>query len=488
MLQSIPFSFCFFCVLNGFAQAKEAFYINKEITEIYVDVLHLNFDEADEKLRRKSVANNALRHLTANLNDFLKIFVTEDRQLYEKLSKLKVERLKEIEKADHTSPFYLYSIAEINLQWAMLRIKFNDRFKAVMELRKALSNIEKNNTLFPDFYLNLKVNGLLKAFSGAIPENYHWISELFGFQGTVKDGLQDLQKLENQLKSDSPYHFLLTEIVFFQAFITLNLSGEIPNYQAWYEKIDKLKIKGPLIQFCGASIAAKERNLEKIAHFLNQPSRQVGNFCYLHFLRGELALYRAEKNAETYFNRYLNCFKGSTYVKAAYQKIAWSQLLQNDMKGYQNTMTLVRNEGKAETDEDKMALAEADRLQTPNVALLRVRLLFDSGQYEEALHKIRELEPAKDLMYEYYYRLGRIMHLLNKLDEALKHYQLSVSHKDNEWDYFAASALFYSGEIHLMRRDKEQAKTFFNKVLQEKNHPYKNSLDAKAKSRLQLCK
>lgn len=487
MLQSIPFLFCAICALNSLAQSKEPFYVNKELTEIYADALQLNFDAADDKLQRASIRNNALRHLTANLNDFLKIFVTEDRQLYEKLSKQKIERLKALDKADQTSPFYLYSIAEINLQWAILRIKFNDRFKALIELRKALSHIEKNNTLFPDFYLNLKVNGLLKAFSGAIPENYHWISEFLGFKGSVKEGLDDLKLLEKKIKADSPFHFLLTEAVFFQAFITLNLLGEPPDFAYWYRKLDRLKIKGPLIQFCGASIAAKERNMEKMAQYLNQPDQQLGNFCYLHFLRGELALYRGEKNADTWFHRYLNCFKGSTYVKAAYQKIAWNQLLQNDIKGYYNSMILVRNEGKAETDEDKMALAEANSLKKPHPELLSVRLLFDSGQYSEALHKIHALNPTKDLLYEYHYRLGRILHLRNELDEALSHYELSIRYKDNDSDYYAASALFYSGEIHLSRADKALAKTFFTKVLQEKNHPYKNSLDAKAKSRLQLC-
>ena len=46
-------------------------------------------------------------------------------------------RLKKFKNSDVNSPFYLYTQADIYLQWALVRIKFKEYFSAAIEIEKA---------------------------------------------------------------------------------------------------------------------------------------------------------------------------------------------------------------------------------------------------------------------------------------------------------------------------------------------------------------
>ena len=79
-----------------------------------------------------------------------------------------------IKEGDRDSPFYLYTQADIHLQWAITRVKFEDYFQAVMEIKRAFNLLTKNQELFPDFMPNQKNLGLLHALIGTVPDQYRW--------------------------------------------------------------------------------------------------------------------------------------------------------------------------------------------------------------------------------------------------------------------------------------------------------------------------
>jgi hypothetical protein len=52
-----------------------------------------------------------------NYADFLTAYATDTRNVYENLKRNKEVRLVNIGSGDMSSPYYLYTQAEINLQW-----------------------------------------------------------------------------------------------------------------------------------------------------------------------------------------------------------------------------------------------------------------------------------------------------------------------------------------------------------------------------------
>jgi len=114
-------------------------------------------------------------------------------------------------------------------------------------------------------------------------------------------------------------------------------------------------------------------------------------------------------------------------------------------------------------------LIEAECKQIPDTNLLRARLLFDGGAFNQSLNRLLTLSVKnKNLAFisERAYRIGRSYQKLNKKDEAISWLNMAINSGGNLHEYFAASSAYQ----------------LFKRVSKFPSHPYKNSLDAKAKT------
>ncbi|MCY1527009.1 hypothetical protein D9M68_620600 [compost metagenome] len=147
----------------------------------------------------------------------------------------------------------------------------------------------------------------------------------------------------------------------------------------------------------------------------------------------------------------------------------------------------MKTQGYAYNERDRQALNEA-RAPAPDRTLLSARLLNDGGYLNAALHELNEVSPerfssTKDKT-EYYYRLGRIYHGLNKEDLALKFYQLAIQQGKNLTSYYAAKAGVFMGMIYEERKDYVRAKNSYTQVIGLKNHEYKSGIENEARQGL----
>ena len=112
---------------------------NKNCKEAYSLNIQLKFNKAHLILEKekKENPNNALVYFIENYRDYLKIQIGEEKSDFEKLKKSKDTRLDFIESDKSSSPWYLYTQAEINLQCAASRLKFGEYFTAAFEINKA---------------------------------------------------------------------------------------------------------------------------------------------------------------------------------------------------------------------------------------------------------------------------------------------------------------------------------------------------------------
>tara|TARA_R100000697_G_C5393498_1_gene183254 strand:- start:205 stop:741 length:537 start_codon:yes stop_codon:yes gene_type:complete len=137
----------------------------------------------------------------------------------------------------------------------------------------------------------------------------------------------------------------------------------------------------------------------------------------------------------------------------------------------------------SEADKNASAILEADAL--PNFKLLQIRYAIDGGYYTLASKAISKLNLEKLTIMEVHeitYRKARLAHLKSNYAEAMELYEEVTSNANIlPESYFIPNSFLQMGYIKLEEKDNEQAKANFNKVLEFKKHPYKNSLDSKAK-------
>jgi len=479
----------FFLLSFNLNQAQN-FDFNENCRKAYNALISLRLDEGGALLKaeEKKNADNLVAVYLENYIDFLQVYTSDTRPQYDQLKKNKDVRLSMLMAGDPSSPYYLFSQAEVNVQWAALSIKFGEYLNAIFEIRKAYKLLEENQNKFPDFKANKKTLGVLYALLGSVPDKYKWGVNLLGMEGSVEKGIGYLKELtEYGKQNDFIYH---EETVTIYAFLLLHLQND--GETSWkilkensFPKKDNL-INVYTCAHIGVYGKHTDEALKILAGALTGGTFAV--FPHLDYLTGLAKLNKLEPDADSYFKKFVAGYKGENHIKSSFQKIAWSYLLKNDSVNYFHFIAKAENHGGTMVDADKQAQKEAQSNRMPNINLLRARLLFDGGYYQKAADEMNRINEnnfkTTEEQTEYFYRTARIYDEWNKKDSALILYNKAIEKGKDLPRYFAANSAFETGKIYEERKDKEKATQFYNLCLGFENHEYKNGLDQKAKAGL----
>lgn len=458
----------------------------------YREATSLQLEEAEKTLALAEAADpdNLMALHVANYVDFFRVYINEDEDEFKRLEKNRDIRLKRIEKeGDPSSPWHKFLLADIRLQWALARLKFEQFTTAYFETNKAFKLLTSNVEAHPDFMPNYKDLGILHAMVGTVPDNYRWALDWFtSLEGTLKQGREELQRVITYAKSN---RFIYEqEIYIYYAYLQLHLINDL---EAAWDLVNEASLDpeaNPLHCFVLANVAMRTGRADEAIRILEKApkGKRYHPFHYLEYLLGLAKLQSLDLSAEQHFLNYVNHFKGFNFVKDAYQKLAWCRLLKGDFAGYKSYLELCRSKGKTIVGNDKSALNEANSGLIPATELLKARLLFDGGHYQRAL----EVLNAKDVndylsdrnRLEYLYRLARIEQALGKFEQALLLYDTVISEgKDAPW-YFACRAALEKGHIYEQRRQKALAVSAFEQCLSIDPDEHKTGLHQQAKAGL----
>lgn len=481
-----------FCFLFAAPLLGASFDYSESVRTAYRSVISLRIPEAEATLKRlktRTPDNLAIYHLE-NYTDFLRLFVSEDPALFAQLRKNEEIRIRLIQTASPTSPYYLYTQADIRMQWALLKFRFNEPISAFVDLSRSYKLLRRNQELFPHFLPNQKNLGLLHALAGTIPDNYRWGAKMLGgISGTVNQGRTQLERVLNQAKGQD---FLFEEeTTLIYAYVLLNLCNE--GEKAWKTLISAGldPLNNPLHCYVIAGVAMQTgRNGEAIR--LLQSRKKDATllpFPQLDYMLGAARLFKLDPSAHAAFQTFLTQHKGENGIKDTYRKLAWLALaIHKDQAAYTSYIQQALQKGAAYSSIDKNALKEAQSGILPHTTLLKSRLLFDGGYYTESLQLLQDL-PIQTLKtatqrLEYHYRMGRVQHGLKNFPKALASYQKTIELGKQSTTYFACNATLQSGLIHEQLGNFSKARYFFNLCLSLSPEDYRTSLHQSAKAGL----
>jgi hypothetical protein len=275
------------------------------------------------------------------------------------------------------------------------------------------------------------------------------------------------------------------ETLFLLTFLYINLLNDEEALIQFESLIDEES--GPLMDFAKASLLREQARTDEAIDLLINAENSRTAFAYLNFLLGELKLSRMDKDASAYFQKYINSFRGKSYLKAAHQKTAWLCLvLTGDEVMYRNIISKVNEVGNTVLDEDKSAQKEFDSGEIPNRVLLKARLQFDGGFFKQALQTLITADSrsfnTKDEELEFTYRLARIHHELGNTEDAISYYQLTTKNGAESKRYFAANSSLMLGLMYEQLEFPQQAIEAFQACSEFNNSEYRNSINQKAKA------
>lgn len=483
--------FIFFLFFGGTTFAVE-WDFNKNCQQAYYNTLSLEFQAADSLLSIESRKNpaNVCVDFVANYRDFLEIFISEEEQLFDEREVMQKYRLERLEMLPDDEPFKNFALAAINLQWASSRVKFGGYFKAGLEIRRAYFLLEENQGLFPDFAPNLLGGGVLNALIGAVPPKYNWVFQLISMEGSVEKGRAQLYQLLNESKTNPELRIWQEETLFYLSFIELNLAASSESAVKLLKEFNELDSRGHLLMYAYANILMKNGYNDLALDLLSERVEKPGiyPFHYLNYLQAETLIRKLSTEAKSYYQRYLNAFKGKNYRADAQRKIAWIALINGDSLAYTVEVAKVLKESPGDVGADKDAVREAESGLIYHPVLLKARLLFDGGYYDTAVKILDQLDI--DILnfhdeVEYYYRLGRIFDESGDTRKALEFYEQTLNLGADSKYYYAANAALKSGEIHERQKEFDLAKKYYNFCLELDPESYSLSIHQKARAGLQ---
>ncbi|TNF25087.1 MAG: tetratricopeptide repeat protein [Bacteroidetes bacterium] len=460
---------------------------SEDFQTAYALLLDLKFDDAQRRIAKIKVSDpeNVGVYYLEDLSDFLYIVVTEDQIEFERRKENRSQRLKLFEQLPENSPYKYLAQGEIHLHWAFSMMRFGEYLSGAREINKAFHLLEKNMKAHPDFLPTYKGMGLLHTLVGTVPDNYRWATKLMGVDGTIDKGIAEMEMVIKRSEGKSEHRNLRKETCFLLSFLHINLLNDATGLQNISETIDSEK--GPLMVFANASLLRKAAKTDEAIAILESDPVSRKAFPYLEFLLGELKLSRMDADASLPFRQYIRSFKGKSYLKSAYQKMAWHALITSgDVTTYRTIISKVNEVGSSMLDEDKAAQKEFEQGELPNKTLLKARLQFDGGFYENALATLVKsptgsIRTAEEQL-EFTYRLGRIHHEMGNLKQAIDYYQLTIAKGASSKRYYAANSSLMLGLIYEKTNQTDLAIKAFKACSTFENAEYRNSINQKAKA------
>ena len=479
-------------MITGFLMSShlygQKFDFNQNCRNAYSEITALRLKKGQQLLDAEEQLhpNNDIVTYLENYIDFIELFSSESKGRYNLLSQNGHERIEKLSSSDKNSPYYLFTQAEVYIQWAVIRLKFGDYVSALLDIRKANKLLLDNRTKYPDFKPNIKSLATLQCLFGSIPDNYKWGGSLFGLSGSIEEG----SKMLNNLISYSHTNDFIykNETVIIYSFVQFHLNNK-PK-EAWKLLISEgfpiennlmsYYVLGYIGTYGGSSELALKYLLKAPRSSDFVPLSQISYFIAL------CKLYALDPLSDKYFQTFLAENKSKNYIKAVNQKLAWHSLIFKSEVTYQSFVTKILESGEVAIDADKQAQKEAIQKEVPDIFLLKARLLCDGGYYSKALTFMQQrtfndyVSLKKGLEYEY--RLGRIYDLSGDKTKALVYYKNVIEKGRYSPYYYAANAALNTAYIYEERKNIVMAKQYYTICLSMKDHEYVNSISQKAKS------
>ncbi|GGD73288.1 hypothetical protein GCM10011514_41720 [Emticicia aquatilis] len=457
------------------------------LQKAYAEVFKLRVQSGRELLSKESI-KNPFRVYVEDYADMVELINSENEAIYNKWSSREDERLELIEGLDEKSPYNRFLRAEIKLHWALIKIRFGHEVKAGYNVIQAYKLLEENQKLFPNFLPSLKSLGCLHVLIGSVPDKQRWIPKLLGLRGNIQLGMNELRLVAKDKVWGTEAKFCTT---FIQAYVLkFDAKQNAEMLQFADSQSDNLNIN-----MVATAISLKDNRTEQAVELLKKTPKDAAylNFPIFELYKAETQLFKGNyPQAVTSYQNYLRIFKGQTFLKDTYYKLFVCNWLMGDDKKAKLYLSKINEGGSTVAESDKAAQKFYENFQKsktlPNKTLMKLRLLFDGGYFEEAQQELitlteKNFSTPKD-QAEFNYRAGRIYQKLNQFDKAANYFERSVALTGTQDWSFAPNSALQLGYLQQQKGQKNKAKAYFEQAIAYKNHEYKTSVDNKARAAL----
>lgn len=222
--------------------------------------------------------------------------------------------------------------------------------------------------------------------------------------------------------------------------------------------------------------APRTSNFEKVPH--------------LEYYLGLAKLRKLDKSAKTHFNNYLKQKVTDNFVKSTYLRLAWCSTLFSNNSEYNKYINLTKTKGITKIYDDQKSL-KLSKIKF-HKDILKMQVLYDGGYYTRAT-KLITAKNVTDFQSKYdktnyYYLAARVAHKQKQYDKAISNYKKAIQVGKETTYYFVCYSALLIGELYEQKKNKTEARKYYNACLKYKSELNQSSYHQQAKNGLKRVK
>lgn len=449
---------------------------NKNIENAHASVLKFEYTKANAflNLERQNNPSNTYIEYIESYQLFLKAYFDAKQSDYDTFIKVS-EACMELLKNEANKEKALQLSAMISIQRAYIFFLWAEHYSYVRAIMKGQSFVDQIKSESNDIE-NLKIKSIYEVIGGSVPSKYKTYAKWFDIKGTPKKGIQFIDDYLSKVEEISPNH---TEGELVNLYLRDFLDIEIP---ALAEN------KPELLTYVYLQ-TTKESAINKISRIDSLSGKTLPS--YFIYLKAKYLLELQKEDGFTLMNQYIQQQDGISYRHSAHYYIAWYFCSMGNKISYTEELEKIKFLPAPLFPSDRKVI---QRLENPgcNSSLIKARMLFDAGEYQQAETVLKQKEIKSQLItaeekIEYLYRLARVYEMTSRTEKALELYQKVIDTRKSKL-YFISYSAYRSGKIYESLNKIELARQSYKLALELNEGEYKTSIEKKCQYALDYIK
>jgi tetratricopeptide (TPR) repeat protein len=388
------------------------------------------------------------------------------------------------------SPGNYATTAELSIYRAVLASQFSDYRTSASALLQAYRDIEKSGKLMDHADLN-KLSGILGVLFSQVPDKAMKILKVAGIESA---GLRSFDGLEDYYARSAPGSADQLEAWLLLVTAYKEFSVDPERSYVFIRQEGDLFPDNPLVCYQSALASLKAGYNDDAICLLENGMKTGGevSFPLWNYQLGRCYLNRMDPKAGVYLNKFLATPGGETFRHVGTLRLAWHFLVHGELSKAQVLLKEIKQLPESHSLYDKHAVREAESGILPDADMIRLRLLFDGGYYEQCLAKCKALEQKGHLTgvsaVEEQYRKARCLQCLNQTDEAIRSYLQVLAQADLVKSYWLPNSALQLGYLYNKKGQKDLALKYFNFCLDINKYGYREGINRQARAAIEQLK
>lgn len=402
----------------------------------------------------QNVSDPALVAYLREYSSLMQYTIANNENNYEKYIKYSDKALDAVE--DHVYEYTL--MCNLRLHRCLVEMSKGNLLTGGIQFWKAYQLYKDAEEEHHSYDGQLKLRGIFNILLSQIPDKWRSIAGFLGFgTGDLDVGLRQIDTYRKTVSHVPGLH----EESLLLSFANIFLSHE----QHMDDKLSEAMTKShsPVIAYTYLlSMGRKQQGDKADAYIATFFDDIYDKFPLLLHQRAKFALRRldfeaAKRYADRFFETYegVSCKGDGLLIKAYAHKMEG-----NETAAKQLAQKCIEHLGTS--DVDNRTLADAKRVATDDVTLLKSRMLFEYGMYAEAKSLLVGYKPASKHAVEYQFRLARTEECLGNKAAAMAHYDRVIAMTANDTRYFGPYSAVYAADIKMASKDKDAARQYLD--------------------------